>query len=110
MADANYEPSETGWAAIAMSPDILDACVTEAKRGRAFGEAIAPRSGDNEGTPYAESFDVVPGVTHAFRRGPRVLATLYNDAPHSPAVEWGNKRMPRPHRVFGRIAAFLASE
>ena len=107
MADANYEPNEAGWAKIAMSPDILDACVAEAKKGQAFAEGIAPRSGDGDGVPYADSFDVVPAVTTAFRRGPRVTAFLFNDAPHAAAVEFGNKNR-RAQRVLGRTAQHLA--
>ena len=107
MADARYEPS--GWDKIVMSPDILDACVAEAKKGQAFAEGISPRSGDQRGKPYADSFDVETGTTDVFRGGPRVVARLINDAPHSPAVEWGNKRMRKPHRVLGRTAAFLGN-
>lgn len=109
MADARYEPSARGFAEMSMSPDILDACMAEAARGKAFAVGISPRSGDDEGRPYADSFDVEATVVHYFRRGPRVAARLINNAPHAAAVEFGNKRMRKPHRVIGRTAAFLGS-
>lgn len=111
MADiaARYEPSDVGWAKIALSPSLLHACIAEAERGKAFAIGISPRSGDGDGVPYADSFDVTPIVTSAFRRGPRVAAVLHNDAPHAAAVEFGNRRTPRPHRVLGRTAAYLGS-
>lgn len=112
MADVrvNYEPPKAGWAKVALSPDILDACIAEAERGKAFAEGIAPRSGDGVGEPYADQFHVQPTTTLVFRRGPRVAAVLYNDSGHAAAVEFGNKRVPRAQRVLGRTAAYLGNE
>lgn len=107
--DARYERNPVGWAEVIMSPDILDACLAEAHRGKAFAISISPRSGDGKGKPYADSFSAFPSVTHDFRGGPRVMAYVMNDAPHSPAIEFGNKHFPRPARVLGRTAAYLGS-
>ena len=107
MALARYEPSDRGFKEMAMSPDILDACLAEAEKGKGFAVAISPRSGDEHGRPYADSFDVDAAITNLFRGGPRVMAVLSNDAPHAAAVEFGNQRTPQPHRILGRTAAFL---
>lgn len=104
---ANYEPNEAGFKKMAVSPDILDACLAEAARGKAFAIGISPRSGDGEGRAYADSFDVEAEIVHGFRGGPRAAAVLVNDAPHAAAVEFGNKQTPRPQRVLGRTAAYL---
>lgn len=108
MADARYVPNKAGWDKIAMSPELLEACMAEARKGKRFAEAIAPRSGDERGKPYADSFDVEATVV-TWRRGPRVAAQLVNDAPHAAAVEWGNTQTPEPHRVLGRTAAYLGA-
>lgn len=108
MDDVKYEPSKAGFAAMMMSPKLLAICVAEAERGKAFAEIVSPRSNDGRGRPYADSFDVQPITTTAFRGGPRVGAELSNDAPHAAAVEFGNAHVRRPHRVIGRTAAFLA--
>ena len=103
-----YLPSKAGWDAIAMSPEIQAACMAVAAEGKAFAESISPRSDDDEGTPYAESFEVNPkAITEGFRFNPRVGAELRNTAPHSPAVEWGNKQRPSADRVIGRTEDFL---
>ena len=107
--DVRYEPNEAGFKKMALSPDILDACIAEAERGKAFAEAIAPRSGDDEGEPYADSFDVTPTTTRVFRGSPRVAAVLSNDVPHAAAIEFGNAHVKKPHRVFGRTAAYLGN-
>lgn len=107
MADVSYEPSKAGWAEIAMSPEMLAACVREAERGMAFAVGISPRSGDDDGDDYVDAFDVHGGVAHEFRRGPRVRAVLVNGSGHAAAVEYGNKRQPDAHRVIGRTAAYL---
>jgi hypothetical protein len=106
---ADYEPSKAGWQEIAMSPQIQAACLAEARRGMAFAVGISPRSEDGDGKPYADSFEVEPMVTHQFRGGPRVGARLRNRAGHAAAVEFGNTRMRRPHRVLARVAAFLGA-
>lgn len=103
---AKYERNPGGWAEIIMSPDILDACLAEAKRGKVYAISISPRSGDGKGKPFADSFSAIPSVTHDFRGGPRVMAYLMNDSDHSAAVEFGNKHS-RPHRILGRTAAYL---
>lgn len=108
MADGHYEPNRAGWAEFAMSPELLEACMAEARKGKRFAESIAPRSGDERGKPYADSFDV-EATTVTWRRGPRVAAKLVNDAPHAAAVEWGNKQTPEAHRVLGRTAAYLGA-
>lgn len=106
MADAEYRPNQRGWDAVALSPQILAACVAEAERGMAYAITIAPRSDDGDGKPYADSFEV-QAVVVRFRQGPRVAARLLNDAPHAAAVEFGNRQTPRAQRVLGRTAAYL---
>ena len=101
-----YEPNRSEWDKIVMSPEIQEACLEEARKGQRYAESIAPRSGDDEGVPYADSFDVEAVVVHWFG-GPRVAARLVNDAPHAAALEFGNKRTPHPHRVLGRTAEYL---
>lgn len=116
-----YEPSRAGLAALAVSPDILAACVAEAERGKKFAEGISPRSteearqhfadvfgADQEHRHYGDSFEVIPTTFHLAGR-PRAGAVLVNTARHSPAVEFGNVRTPRPHRVVGKTAAYLGS-
>lgn len=107
MAGAEYRPDRAGWDAVALSPQILAACMAEAERGKVYAVSIAPRSGDEQGRPYAESFEV-EATTVDFGRGPRrVAAELRNTAPHAAAVEFGNRRTPRAQRVLGRTAAYL---
>ncbi len=109
--DVDVRLNMAGWNALAMSPDILAACIKEAEKGKAFAISISPRSSRPRGKPYADSFDVVPSVNTSFRNGPRrrVCAFLFNDAPHAAAVEFGNRQTPQPHRVLGRTAAFLGN-
>lgn len=105
MSDVRVELNKAGWDAIALSPEVLAACMAEAERGKAFAVGIAPV----DTREYSESFDVDPDVVTYFRSGPRVAARLVNTAEHAAAVEFGNEHVKRPHRVLGRTAAYLGA-
>lgn len=103
MADARYDPNDAGWAAIRMSPEILAACLAEAERGKTYAEGVSPE----DSGAYKQAFKVKATTADIGRGGRRVAAELYNDDPAAAPLEFGNKRMPRPQRIFGRTAGFL---
>lgn len=110
----NYEPNDAGYRKMAMSPDILQACMAEAARGKTFAISISPH-GNDEGDPgktaegsYASQFEVKAGtVSNVGRNLPRVAAFLWNNARIAAAVEFSNARQPKRHRILGRTAEFL---
>lgn len=96
-----------GFRALALGPQVRAMVLAEAERAKVYARSISPRSGDEQGVPYADSFDV-SAVTVLLRRGPRAGARLTNAAPHAAAVEWGNRSTRgRGHRVLGRTLAAM---
>lgn len=100
--NSNYEWFTQAWDRIALSQEILDACLSEAERGRSWAEGEAPVDSGR----YASSF-MVEAVTVSFGSyGPRVAAELSNEAPYAAAVEFGNAKA-EPQRILSRTAEYL---
>lgn len=86
-----------------MSPQALK---PTAQVGRAIMRRaghLAPRSGDGEGIPYADSFALKSkpqGIVAGKFQNRRVAVTIVNTARHGPVVEWGShaEGAPRPGR------------
>lgn len=100
----NFKPNQAGIHALANSPEMYALCLSVAAKGMAEAEALSAdfiETGD-----YASSFRVEAKEAHLLgRTGWRTVASavLSNDSPHAAAVEWGNARSHRKHRVLGRV-------
>ena len=101
---ATFKPNHAGFRAMAVGPEVAAAVLSVAEKGRAEAEALSAdfaKTGD-----YEKSFVVRPEVTQlrtGFGSHAVATAILENVSPHAAAVEWGNARDHRPHRVLGRV-------
>jgi len=108
MARSSFRPNSVGIRRLLDSPALQAACVAEAERARVIAEGLAAditRTGE-----YATSFEVRPdSVAVVSRRGISIRrgAVLENKSPHAAAVEWGNARDHRPHRILSRTLDLL---
>jgi hypothetical protein len=111
-----YKPSDAGFRAIGLGPEIRKALGEVAEAGKAYAESISQdfrRTGD-----YADSFEVVPLTVlwEGQHPGPRAAAQLLNSSGHAAPVEWGyagDAAIPNSgsaHRVLGRTLEFLEGE
>jgi hypothetical protein len=105
MAKARYQPNNSGFARAAVGPEVraLLREIGEKAKSRAVSLAQDFRvSGD-----YADGFELEEDISSEGRNR-RAVIRLVNTSDHAAAVEWGNARDHRPHRVLGRVLDSLA--
>lgn len=99
MARSRFVPNRAAFAEMAVGPEIRAALRAVGERAKVTAEAL---SQDFRITgEYADSFEVEED-TSILGRNQRAVVRLRNTAPYAAAVEWGNARDHRPHRVLGR--------
>lgn len=107
MALKNFTPSREGFQRIAASRELRAALKQVGQRGKEIAERLSEDF--RVSGVYANSFQVVEGTIqwNGEYPGPRAAVRLENTAPYAAAVEWGNARDHKPHRVLGRTADML---
>ena len=91
-----YQPDRKGIAELLKSRELQGAAVHAAERGAQWVRARAPRDSGR----YAAGIRVTRSMSP---RGDRVAAYLEATAPHSAAVEWGNRRSKGRHLLRSAI-------
>lgn len=110
MAKGSYKMKSSGWAALAISPQVEAAVVAAATKGLPVAQALSAdftKTGD-----YLEGFNVRSAVTElrtGFGSHPVVVGILENTSGHAAAVEWGNSHDHKPHHVLGRTLDLLVN-
>lgn len=104
-----FELDRQGIREVALGPELASSTHRLAEHvAKPWAIANSPRSNADH-LHYQDSFIVRPVVVEGIGRPPmaRVGALLLNIAPHAAAVEWGNRRTPRGHRVLGATLDYL---
>lgn len=92
-----YTPDHTGLGRLLRSRGLQDACVEAAEHGADWVRSRAPHdSGD-----YRAGIGVRRARAHS---GDRAAAELVADAPHSAALEFGNRRTKARHLLSEKLA------
>jgi len=102
-----FQPNHAGIQALALGPEIRAVLGAKGEQAKSIAESLSEDfrvSGD-----YAEGFELEAG-TRETGRNRRAQVTLVNTSDHAAAVEWGNARDHRPHRVLGRTLDQLGHE
>lgn len=94
---ARFRTDYKGIGKMLTSPQMQREMRARAEQVQSRAESLAPHESGQYGASFRIEVDVREGAK------PRARATVINDAPAAPYVEWGTSRTPR-YRVMGRAA------
>ncbi len=104
MTTTTFKWNRPAWRAMAVGPEVAAEVLAIAEKAK--GEAEGLSSDFRVTGEYQSSFQVRPDVTTlntGFGSHPVAAGILENLSDHAAAVEWGNARDHKAHRVLGRV-------
>lgn len=104
MSKTTFKPNSAGFREMAVGEELRRATLEVAEKAKVDGISLAQDfrvTGD-----YADSFEATSETVKlrtSFGEHEVAAGVLTNRSEHAAAVEWGNARDHRPHRVLGRV-------